>query len=128
MVRAGVSRPAEQDLLGAGGPLSQPSDPFYRDLDHFTSTTTPDEGEETNSIMIDEGMNSIDDLQIQLSEEVRSTGKAWFATTQHRGEVWLRFNMVNLHTREHDLDELIVLLEEAMSRLGGKEPQRSQRT
>jgi len=41
-------------------------DPLYRDLDKFSSSDTPDEGEETNSILIDEGMNSIDDLQIKF--------------------------------------------------------------
>lgn len=41
-------------------------DPLYRDLDKYESSTTPDEGEETNSIMIDEGMNSLDDLQVKF--------------------------------------------------------------
>ena len=54
-------------MMGSGaGPLQTASDPLYRDLDRFDSTTTPDEGEEQNSIMIDEGMNSIDDLQIKF--------------------------------------------------------------
>jgi hypothetical protein len=53
-------------MMGAGGPLQSASDPLYRDLDRFDSTTTPDEGEEQNSIMIDEGMNSIDDLQVKF--------------------------------------------------------------
>ena len=41
-------------------------DPLYRDLDKFSSSETPDEGEEMNSILIDEGMNSIDDIQIKF--------------------------------------------------------------
>jgi len=41
-------------------------DELYRDLDQFSSSPSPDEGEETNSILIDEGMNSIDDLQIKF--------------------------------------------------------------
>lgn len=60
---------------------------------------------------------SLDDLQIRLADEVRKTGKAWFATTQHEGNAWLRFNMVNLHTRESDLDELMRHLQAACERI-----------
>jgi len=41
-------------------------DPLYRDLDKFSSSDTPDEGEELNSIIIDEGMNTIDDIQVKF--------------------------------------------------------------
>ena len=34
-------------------------EPLYRNLDRFDSSTTPDEGEETNSILIDEGLRCI---------------------------------------------------------------------
>ena len=53
-------------------------DELYRDLDKFSSSDTPDEGEEQNSILIDEGMNSIDDLQIKfkaLEYEKEETAK-----------------------------------------------------
>ena len=51
---------------------------LYRDLDRFDSSTTPDEGEETNSIMIDEGMSTVDDLQVKfkaLEYEKEETAK-----------------------------------------------------
>ena len=32
--------------------VSSDKDPLYRDLDKFSSSETPDEGEETNSILI----------------------------------------------------------------------------
>lgn len=41
-------------------------DPLYRDLDKTSSSDTPDEGEEQNSILIDEGVNSVDDLQVRV--------------------------------------------------------------
>ena len=59
--------------------VASDKDALYRDLDRFDSTTTPDEGEETNSIMIDEGMNSIDDLQVKfraLDYEKENTSKS----------------------------------------------------
>lgn len=57
-------------------------DPLYRDLSATSSSASPDEGEENNSIIIDEGMNSIDDLQIKFKaleyekEQTANTRKA----------------------------------------------------
>ena len=68
---------------------------LYRDLDRFESSTTPDEGEETNSIMIDEGMNSIDDLQIKFKaleyekEETAKTKEARFQLRKKTREAQL---------------------------------------
>ena len=46
--------------------VNSDKDALYRDLDRFDSTTSPDEGEEQNSIIIDEGLNNIDDIQIKF--------------------------------------------------------------
>jgi aromatic-L-amino-acid decarboxylase len=48
----------------------------------------------------------LDRLQVQISEAVCRAGTAWFATTRHAGQTWLRFNMVNLNTRSHHMDQL----------------------
>ena len=53
---------------------------------------------------------AIDRLQAAIAREVVSSGKAWFSTTRHAGCTWLRFNMVNLHTREHHVRRLADLL------------------
>jgi aromatic-L-amino-acid decarboxylase len=58
-----------------------------------------------------------DQLQQDISEEVRRTGQAWFATTLHDDQVWLRFNMVNLHSREVHVDRLSELVAETARRL-----------
>lgn len=52
-----------------------------------------------------------DALQVKLADSVRATGRAWFATTQHEGQTWLRFNMVNLNTRAEHLDSLVATIE-----------------
>ena len=39
-----------------------------------------------------------------------ATGKTWFSTVRHDGRLWLRFNLVNLYTREHHIRELADLL------------------
>ncbi|HEV8255054.1 MAG TPA: pyridoxal-dependent decarboxylase [Vicinamibacteria bacterium] len=53
---------------------------------------------------------AIDGLQDAITREVVSSGKAWFSTTRHAGRTWLRFNMVNLYTREHHVRRLADLL------------------
>lgn len=60
--------------------------------------------------------DSLDRLQEAITREVVSSGQAWFSTTRHAGEAWLRFNMVNLYTREHHVRRLAGLLAEAASR------------
>ena len=41
-------------------------DPLYRDLDRFDSSTSPDEGEEMNSILIDEGESKLADVNLKM--------------------------------------------------------------
>jgi glutamate/tyrosine decarboxylase-like PLP-dependent enzyme len=49
---------------------------------------------------------ALDHLQEEISQEVCRAGTAWFATTRHAGQTWLRFNMVNLTTQAHHMDLL----------------------
>lgn len=56
---------------------------------------------------------SCDRLQEELARRVVATGKAWFSTVRHAGRTWLRFNLVNLHTREEHIQRLVDLLDEA---------------
>ena len=58
----------------------------------------------------DQTWEAIDRLQTAIARDVVATGKAWFSTTRHAERIWLRFNMVNLHTREHHVRELAELL------------------
>jgi aromatic-L-amino-acid decarboxylase len=55
---------------------------------------------------------SCDRLQEDIARRVVATGKAWFATVRHGGRTWLRFNLVNLHTREDHIRGLVDLLDE----------------
>ena len=48
----------------------------------------------------------LDELQREISERVVASGAAWFATTRHGGATWLRFNVVNLHTRAVDVEAI----------------------
>jgi aromatic-L-amino-acid decarboxylase len=54
---------------------------------------------------------ALGDRQAELARRVVATGRTWFATVRHAGEVWLRFNMVNLHVREEHVRQLVTLLE-----------------
>ncbi len=56
-------------------------------------------------------------LQESISEVVRQQGQAWFATTKCAGKVWLRFNMVNLHTQQTHVDQLVDLVTDAAQTL-----------
>ena len=60
---------------------------------------------------------AIDQLQDTITRDVVSSGQAWFSTTRHAGRTWLRFNMVNLYTRERHIRRLADLLAEAARRL-----------
>jgi aromatic-L-amino-acid decarboxylase len=55
---------------------------------------------------------SYDGLQEELARRAVATGKAWFSTARHAGRTWLRFNLVNLHTREEHIRRLVDLLDE----------------
>ena len=59
-----------------------------------------------------------DRLQDWIARDVVSSGKAWFSTTRHAGRAWLRFNMVNLYTREHHIRRLADFLSSAAERGG----------
>jgi aromatic-L-amino-acid/L-tryptophan decarboxylase len=48
-----------------------------------------------------------DGIQNRIARDVVRSGKAWFSTTRHAGRAWLRFNMVNLYTREHHIRQLV---------------------
>jgi aromatic-L-amino-acid/L-tryptophan decarboxylase len=60
---------------------------------------------------------AIDQLQDKIARDVVSSGMAWFSTTRHVGRTWLRFNMVNLYTREHHVAALAELLTATARRL-----------
>ncbi len=55
----------------------------------------------------------LNDLQIAIARRVCDSGLAWFATTLHAGQSWLRLNMVNLYTQPQHLDTLINAIVEA---------------
>jgi aromatic-L-amino-acid decarboxylase len=59
---------------------------------------------------------AIDRIQDAIARDVVASGKAWFSTTRYRGRTWLRFNMVNLYTRERHVRQLADLLAEVASR------------
>jgi aromatic-L-amino-acid decarboxylase len=54
---------------------------------------------------------SLDRLQEEITRRAVASGKTWFSTVRHAGRSWLRFNLVNLHTREHHILSLADLLE-----------------
>jgi aromatic-L-amino-acid decarboxylase len=54
-----------------------------------------------------------DRFQDEIARRVVATGEAWFSTVRHAGRTWLRFNMVNLHTREEHIRRLVDLLDRA---------------
>jgi glutamate/tyrosine decarboxylase-like PLP-dependent enzyme len=60
----------------------------------------------------------LDDLQTRIAEHVVRCGVAWFATVRHAGRLWLRFNILNLHTRERHIERLITALERACVHVG----------
>ena len=70
----------------------------------------------------DRTAEAIDRLQEAIARDVVSSGKAWFSTTRHAGRTWLRFNMLNLYTREHHVRRLADLLATTASRAATPEP------
>jgi aromatic-L-amino-acid decarboxylase len=56
---------------------------------------------------------SIDRAQRRIASEIVDSGEAWFSTTRHEGKTWLRFNLVNLYTRERHVRHLAELVIEA---------------
>jgi len=61
--------------------------------------------------------SAIDRLQREIAEAIVASGDAWFATVSFEGKTWLRFNMVNLHTRERHIQSLAATLEKTARRL-----------
>jgi glutamate/tyrosine decarboxylase-like PLP-dependent enzyme len=55
----------------------------------------------------------IDALQSRIAAEVIASGTAWFSTVIHAGRTWLRFNLVNLHTREEHIQRLADVVNQA---------------
>ncbi len=53
----------------------------------------------------------LDALQTGITSEVVASGEAWFSTVIHAGRTWLRFNLVNLHTREEHIQRLANLVD-----------------
>lgn len=51
-----------------------------------------------------------DELQAQIAQQVVESGGGWISTVVHAGRTWLRFNIVNLHVREHHVEEMIQLV------------------
>jgi aromatic-L-amino-acid decarboxylase len=59
----------------------------------------------------------LDELQTRIAAEVVATGDAWFSTVRHEGEVWLRFNLVNLHTQDAHIEKLAAVVKEAVNKV-----------
>ena len=58
-----------------------------------------------------------DQLQVEISRRVIESGQAWFATTRHDDKLWLRFNVVNLHTRGEDVAAIARSVEDVARKL-----------
>jgi aromatic-L-amino-acid/L-tryptophan decarboxylase len=74
----------------------------------------------------DQTEEAIDRLQNTIARDIASSGKAWFSTTRHSGRTWLRFNMVNLYTREHHvrkLADMVTMTAEQATRMQAKRKQ-----
>ena len=56
------------------------------------------------------GPDEVDRLQGDIAREVARRGDAWFAPVIHEGKTWLRFNILNLHTRERHIQKLAQLV------------------
>jgi len=61
--------------------------------------------------------DQLDAVQIQIAKTVVESGTAWFATVRHQDRLWLRFNILNLHTRETHIRKLVDALTEAANRV-----------
>jgi aromatic-L-amino-acid decarboxylase len=53
---------------------------------------------------------SSDRVQEEIMRRVVATGRTWFSTVRHGNRTWLRFNLVNLHTRPEHIQELAELV------------------
>ncbi len=66
------------------------------------------------------GPTDLDCLQEEIAADVVASGNAWFATFRYRERTWLRFNMLNLYTRERHVRQLAELVIETASRCEAK--------
>jgi aromatic-L-amino-acid/L-tryptophan decarboxylase len=64
--------------------------------------------------------SELDTLQVRITAEVVASGEAWFSTVMHAGQTWLRFNLVNLHTREDHIRRLADLVDRTARALSVK--------
>ena len=64
------------------------------------------------------GAEAADALQGDIARELVASGETWFATVLHGDQLWMRFNLVNIHTRERHIHRLVELLRETASGLG----------
>jgi glutamate/tyrosine decarboxylase-like PLP-dependent enzyme len=58
-----------------------------------------------------------DELQTRIASEIVGSGDAWFATVRFEGRTWLRFNLLNLYTREEHIQFLIKRVTETAEKL-----------
>jgi aromatic-L-amino-acid/L-tryptophan decarboxylase len=58
-----------------------------------------------------------DELQTRIASEIVASGDAWFATVRFDGRTWLRFNLLNLYTREDHIQFLIKRVTDTAQRL-----------
>lgn len=57
--------------------------------------------------------DELDALQARITADVVASGVAWFSTVLHAGQIWMRFNLVNLHTRDEHIQRLAEIVESA---------------
>jgi hypothetical protein len=62
-----------------------------------------------------------DELQTRIASEIVASGDAWFATVRFSGRTWLRFNLLNLYTREDHIAFLVKRVTETARRLAASE-------
>jgi aromatic-L-amino-acid decarboxylase len=58
-----------------------------------------------------------DELQTRIASKIVASGDAWFATVRFEGRTWLRFNLLNLYTREDHIQFLIERVTETAQEL-----------
>jgi len=63
------------------------------------------------------GGAELDELQKRITHSVVATGRAWFSTVMHEEVVWIRLNLVNIHTRQRHIAELAELIRQAADRV-----------
>ena len=54
--------------------------------------------------------SAVDELQTKIAQTAVATGRTWFSTVKHQRAVWLRLNLLNIHTREHHIDTVAELI------------------